>query len=85
MNEGKMSNKRQQLRFIIIFVSSAAITLLILFAGNQIIKYMIRQKMVAGAAASARESDGAENLVIMNGDSGYIDASKVYLTYLDEG
>ena len=80
-----MSSKRQQLRFIIIFVSSVTITLLIMFAGNQIIKYVIRQKMVAGAAASARESDGAENLVIMNGDSGYIGASKVYLTYLDKG
>lgn len=41
--------------------------------------------MLSYSIASARESDGAKNIIIMNGNSGYIGESNVYLKYLDDG
>lgn len=41
--------------------------------------------MLQYARASSRESDGAENCVVMKGDSGYIGASFVYAKYLEDG
>ena len=41
--------------------------------------------MLEGAAATARTTDGAENRVVMLGDSGFVDFSPVYLKYLEGG
>lgn len=41
--------------------------------------------MIVYSAASKRVSDGAQNLVIMNGKAGYLGYSKVYLKYLEDG
>lgn len=41
--------------------------------------------MVSYSIASARESDGASNLVIMSGKAGYLGESDVYLDYLRDG
>ncbi len=56
-----------------------------LFAGSEIKEHILRKTMVGFARASYRETDGAVNLVVMNGDSGYIDRSDVYLKYLNNG
>ncbi len=41
--------------------------------------------MLKGANASYRLSDHAQNLLIMDGDSGYVGTSKVYVKYLQDG
>lgn len=74
-----------QFKLIIVFLLSLSLTLFIMCIGSHVIKYVTHQKMLAGAAASSREIDGAKNLVIMNGDSGYIGSSKVILKYIGEG
>lgn len=41
--------------------------------------------MLKGANASYRLSDFAQNLLIMDGDSGYVGTTKVYVKYLQDG
>ncbi len=64
---------------------SLLVSLSILAAGNQVIKAVIRQKMISYALASARDSDGAANLVVMDGRSGYIGSSTIQLKYIEDG
>lgn len=56
-----------------------------LYAGGAVVRHKLRQEMLHAAAVSARESDGAENLVVMNGKPGYLGSSNVYLRYLNDG
>ena len=41
--------------------------------------------MIAASIASSRETDGAENRVVMYGDSGYVGHSGVFVKYLQDG
>ena len=67
-----------------IFLTSFLATLALLYTGNGIRKYFIHQRMVQYSLTSARE-DGAENLVIMEGSSGSVGQTYVYLKYLEDG
>ena len=79
------TDSKESKRIILVFVISLIVSLSILAIGNQIIKFIIRQRMISYALASARESDGAENLVIMDGRSGNVGSSSIQLKYLDSG
>ncbi len=79
------SNIKQKYRLIMIFFVSLVTSLALLFVGNQVIKQRIHQRMVDGSIRSARETDGAVNHIILDGKSGYIGNSHVYLRYLDDG
>lgn len=68
-----------------IFALSFFVTLVLLYAGTGIKKRAVSQKMAAYAAATARESDGAENLLLLNGESGYVGPTNVYLKYQKDG
>ena len=65
----------------LIFLSSLLATLALLYAGRGI----KARVMESYAIASARASDGAKNLVVLNGISGYVGESKAYLRYLRDG
>ena len=52
--------------------------------GNGIRKFFVHQRMIQYSQASARE-DGAENLVVMEGSSGSVGQTYVYLKYLKNG
>ena len=71
-------------RIITIFSISLVITLALLYTGYGIRKYFVHQRMVEYSLASARE-DGAENLVVMEGSSGSVGQTYVYLKYLEDG
>ena len=77
------TNSKESKRIILIFVTSLLVSLSILAIGNQIINATIRQRMISYAFVSARKSDGAQNLVILDGRSGYIGSSIIQLKYLD--
>ena len=68
-------------RLGLIFLSSLLATLALLYAGRGI----KARVMESYAIASARASDGAKNLVVLNGISGYVGESKAYLRYLRDG
>ena len=72
-------------RTIAIFVISFLSTLIVLHIVNSAKNSKTRKRMVEYSAASSRESDGAPNLVVMNGEPGYLGYSYVYLTYLEDG
>ena len=72
-------------RIILIFSISLIVTLMLLFAGNEVRKGLLHQRMIRYSEASARASDGAKNLVVMIGTPGYLGESNVYLKYLDDG
>jgi hypothetical protein len=81
-----MSTDSKELkRIILVFVTSLIVSLSMLAIGNQIYKAVIKQRMISCVLASARESDGAENLVIMDGRSGNVGSSSIQLKYLDSG
>jgi len=79
------TDSKESKRIILVFVTSLIVSLSILAIGNQIYKAVIKQRMISYALASARESDGAENLVIMDGRSGNVGSSTIQLKYLDDG
>ena len=72
-------------RKIIIFLISMLATLVFLFVSSGIHRAILHKRMVKYAKASARKTDGAENCVIMDGKSGFIGASHVYVKYLEDG
>ena len=57
---------------------------MLLYTGNEIRKYFVHQRMIQYSQASARE-DGAENIVVMEGSSGSVGQTYVYLKYLENG
>lgn len=79
------NSKAENKRVLLVFLSSLLVVLLVLFAGSEIKENILMETMEGFARASSRETDGAVNLVVMNGDSGYIDRSDVYLKYLSNG
>ena len=72
-------------RKLIIFLISLFASLAFLFVSSGIHRAILHKRMVDYAKASARESDGAENCVVMDGKSGYIGSSRVYVKYLKDG
>ena len=48
-------------------------------------KFITRQTMIENARASARKTDGAPNLVILNGESGSIAGTSSRIRYLNDG
>lgn len=81
-----MSSRSHTLdRSIIIFWITLIISSIVLAAGNEAIKYYYRRKMTAYAVASMRESDGAVNLVILDGRPWRIGSSSIHLKYLKDG
>ena len=68
-----------------IFVLSLIATILVLTVAKGIIVSYRHQRMVNGANSSYRHSDFAQNLLIMDGDSGFVGASKVYVKYQQNG
>lgn len=72
-------------RIIIIFTVSLVVSLVTLSVGDAALKKHNQQRMISYAIASSRESDGAQNLLIMNGKNGYVGTTNVYLKYLTDG
>lgn len=72
-------------RTIVVFLISTALTLCFLSISNDIAEKERHQKMEEYAHSSFRESDGAENLVIMNGKPGRIGGTDVSLIYEKDG
>lgn len=79
------TDSKESKRIILVFMASLIVSLSILAAGNQVIKSVIHKRMISYASASARESDGAQNLVVMDGRSGYMGSSTIQLKYLEDG
>lgn len=79
------TDSKESKRIILVFVISLIISLSLLAFGNQVYKAVIRKRMILYALSSSRESDGAENLVIMDGRSGYVGSSTIQLKFLDSG
>ena len=76
------SNKK---RTFVIFAVSLIVTLATLYIGNGVKKYIIHQRMIAYSMSSFRKSDGAANRVVLNGISGNLGYTSVYLKYLKDG
>lgn len=72
-------------RTLAFFLLSLLATLVILCGTSEFRKRRLHRKMVAYALASSRESDGAENLFILDGKAGYLGESGVYLEYKKDG
>ena len=70
---------------VLIFLISLAITIAVLYAGRGIRNHVFHQRMVAWSAASARDTDGAENRVVLTGIPGYLGTSEVYLDFMGDG
>ena len=81
----RVSCKRNKKRKFVIFSISLIITLAVFYISDGIHKYVIHQRMIAYSIASSRKSDGAANRVVLNGQSGYLGYSSVYLKYLQNG
>ncbi len=79
------TDSKESNRIILVFIASLIVSLSLLAAGNQVIKTVIHKRMVSYAIASSRESDGAENLVVMDGRSGFVGSSRIQLKYLEHG
>lgn len=79
-----MGNEKNN-KIFLVFMTSLIISLSMLITGNQIVKSVIHRRMLLYALASARESDGAQNLVVMDGYSGFIGSSMIELKYKEDG
>ncbi len=80
-----ISNMGQKYKLVLIFLVSVTISLICLYCGSLVTTHITHKKMVSGTIASSRESDGAQNLIIMDGNSGFVGASSVLLDYLSNG
>lgn len=80
-----MKDRGDTKQYILIFLGSLVITTAVLYVGRGINKHMHHQKMVAWSVASARDTDGAENRVVLNGIPGYLGMSGVYLDFMKDG
>lgn len=80
-----MADKNKTIRTICIFLVSFIVSLGIIYLGNKIKNNMIYQRMVKYSILSSRVNDKAVNRVIMNGNSGYLGNTNVYLKYLEDG
>ncbi len=80
-----MSNTKSTKRLLIIFIASILVSILCFSVLSVIIKDVTHRKMIAGALASARDADGEPNLLVLDGDSGFVGASSVRLDYLNGG
>ena len=69
----------------ILFIVSLVTTIGLLSFGKWVIVLSRHHMMIEGAASSYRRVDGAPNLLVMQGDSGYIGTSKVHIKYLKDG
>ena len=76
---------KERKQVILVFLASLALSLSVMAIGDVILKNHIHQKMVSYALASARECDGAANLVILDGRSSQVGSSAVRLVYLADG
>ena len=56
-----------------------------LYGGNALRKHIIHQRLVGYSIASSRESDGAQNRVILNGNEGAVGETNIYLRYERDG
>lgn len=77
----KISRKR----LIRIVVISGLWTLLVLDTGLMVYKTIRYHNMVNYAALNDRASDGAKNLLILNGESGFVNGTMVYVDYTKDG
>ena len=69
---------------ILIFLCAVCVCLALLFAGDQLLR-LDRERAMLAAAEAGRRADGAANLAVMDGVSGYLGASGVYLQYGKDG
>lgn len=82
---GTLTDRSNAKRTLLIFLISLVLTTAVLYAGKGIRKHVLHQRMVAWSAASARDTDGAENRVVLNGKPGYLGESSVYLDFTKDG
>ena len=80
-----MSNKKPKYKLTLIFLVSVAFSLLNLYCYDLIVGHITHQNMISGSIASKRESDGAPNLIVMDGNSGFVGTSSVRLKYHSNG
>ncbi len=64
---------------------SFCLTMVILYTGKSVCNFFTRKRMEEGAFASVRVRDGAPNMLILNGQSGEVGASKIKVRFLDDG
>lgn len=56
-----------------------------LYTGNAVRNNILHQCMARFAEASAREIDGASNLMLLNGEEGYIGDTGILVQYQKKG
>lgn len=72
-------------RVVIIFLISLLFFTGLFYTGDIIQTNVRHRRMVRYAANSARESDGAPNLVILNGVEGFVADTNIFVKYMNDG
>ncbi len=74
-----------KIRIGAIILLSFLLTLACLYFGTETLEKIRNETMIANARASARASDGAPNLVVLNGEGGCIGGTASGIKYLKDG
>lgn len=76
---------RDDFKTISIVLLSFFLTIVMLSVGKMVYKESLRQRMIDAARLSYRIKDGAPNLIILDGISGYVSDTNIYLKYFCDG
>lgn len=57
----------------------------LLYVGDAVYEHILHQRMVRFAASSDRKTDGASNMMILNGEKGYVGDTGILVQYLENG